>query len=80
MWWNGECRCASLGLSALDDKKPVKHIFSGKRYKRGLYRSKDGLVVHADLNGAANIAVKAGREGAILVSGGVVTTPILVGL
>ena len=67
-------------VPTFDDKKPVKHIFSGKRYKRGLYRSKDGLVVHADLNGAANIAVKAGREGAILVSDGVVTTPILVGL
>ncbi|ANO35605.1 hypothetical protein A6E01_20550 (plasmid) [Vibrio breoganii] len=63
-----------------DEKKIVKHVFSGKRYRRGLYRSRDKTVIHADLNGAANIARKAGHEGAILVSGGVVTTPILVGL
>lgn len=58
------------------DKSP----FSGKRYKRGLYRAKDKTVIHADLNGSGNIARKAGYEGAILVSGGVVNTPMLVGL
>ena len=31
---------------------------SGKRIKRGLYRSKDGIVLNADINGAANIARK----------------------
>ena len=33
-----------------DGKKPV---FSGKRVKRGLYRTKDGQVMNADINGAA---------------------------
>jgi putative transposase len=57
-----------------------KKVFSGKRYKRGLYRSSDNTIIHADLNGSANIARKAGYEGASLVTGGVVNTPILVGL
>lgn len=33
--------------------------FSGKRIKRGLYKNKDGSVVNADLNAAANIGRKA---------------------
>ena len=32
--------------------------FSGKRIKRGLYRSKDGTLMNADVNGAANILRK----------------------
>ena len=62
------------------NKPSKKHVFSGKRFKRGLYCAKDGTVVHADLNGAGNIARKAGYEGGCLVSGGVVTTPMLIGL
>jgi len=42
-----------------------------------LYRTKDRTFVHADLNGAGNIARKAGYEGACLASSGVVTTPML---
>ena len=37
------------------DKAP----FSGKRVKRGLYRTKDGYELNADVNGAANIIRKA---------------------
>ena len=33
-------------------------LFSGKRIKRVLYRSKKGLLINADINGAANIARK----------------------
>lgn len=33
-------------------------VFSGKRFKRGLYRSSDGTVVNADINAAANILRK----------------------
>ncbi|WP_082797541.1 RNA-guided endonuclease InsQ/TnpB family protein [Neobacillus drentensis] len=36
-----------------------KKIFSGRRIKRGLYRSKHGLLINADVNGAANIMKKA---------------------
>lgn len=32
--------------------------FSGKRIKRGLYKSKDGIIINADLNGSANIMRK----------------------
>ena len=35
-----------------------KVLFSGKRIKRGLYRTKDGYELNADVNGAANIIRK----------------------
>ncbi|MGK7949710.1 MAG: RNA-guided endonuclease InsQ/TnpB family protein [Xenococcaceae cyanobacterium] len=37
---------------------PTKHKFSGRRVKRGLYRTKDKHLVSADINGSANILVK----------------------
>lgn len=37
---------------------PIKHKFSGKRIKRGLYRTKSKHLVSADINGSANILVK----------------------
>ncbi|MEG4282853.1 zinc ribbon domain-containing protein [Microcoleus sp. A006_D1] len=39
-------------------EKPSGWKASGKRIKRGLYRSANGTVVNADLNGAANILRK----------------------
>jgi len=39
-------------------EKPVGWVPSGKRVKRGLYRTKQGLLIHADCNGAANILRK----------------------
>ena len=39
----------------VDDEKAS---FSGKRVKRGLYRSKDGIRINADVNGACNIIRK----------------------
>ena len=52
--------------SALDfDKIPVYNNkstdtkFSGKRTKRGLYETKNGILINADLNGALNIMRKA---------------------
>lgn len=35
-----------------------KYQFSGSRIKRGLYRTKDGLLVNSDINGASNILKK----------------------
>jgi putative transposase len=32
-----------------------KHVFSGKRKSRGVYQSKDGRILNADVNAAANI-------------------------
>ena len=34
-------------------------MFSGKRLKRGLYKSKKGHLINADVNGAGNILRKA---------------------
>ena len=37
---------------------PQKYEFRGKRVKRGLYRSAQGIEINADVNGAANILKK----------------------
>lgn len=37
----------------------IKYTFSGKRVKRGLYKSKEGKLIHADTNGSLNILRKA---------------------
>lgn len=37
---------------------PVNPVFSGKRVKRGLYRTKSGKILNADVNGALNIMRK----------------------
>ena len=39
-------------------EQPYLGQFSGKRIHRGLYKSKNGIVVNADVNGAANIGRK----------------------
>jgi IS605 OrfB family transposase len=41
---------------------PVTAKFSGKRVKRGLYRTRGGHLINADCNGAANILRKSNRE------------------
>jgi IS605 OrfB family transposase len=41
---------------------PTKFKFSGKRIKRGLYRTKKGHLVSSDANGAANILRKSKHE------------------
>jgi len=40
-------------------KAGEKHNFSGKRIKRGMYKSAKGLLINADLNGSYNILKKA---------------------
>ena len=48
-----------LDQDILPEYEEGKHYtFSGKRTSRGKYRSKDGIVINADLNGAANIGRK----------------------
>ena len=39
-------------------KNPKAPKASGKRIKRGLYQTQNGLLVNADINGAANILKK----------------------
>lgn len=41
-----------------DSKNPKTYYFSGKRIKRGLYRTKGKTLINADLNGSLNIFKK----------------------
>ena len=46
--------------SFLDNEYPEKHdSYKGRRVKRGLFRSSNGVEINADINGAYNILVKA---------------------
>lgn len=40
------------------DEEKETFVFSGKRIQRGLYRSKDGILINADINAASNIIRK----------------------
>ncbi len=46
-----------------------KHTFSGKRIKRGLYRTKDGRKLNADINGSGNIIRKVAPDAFSKVEG-----------
>lgn len=52
-----------------------KQSFSGKRVKRGLYKSKDGVKINADLNGAFNILRKGNAVINIDLGGRGIATP-----
>lgn len=54
----------------------IKYSFSGKRVKRGLYRSKEGVTINADCNGAWNIGRKSKHKGFSQVSSGLLTSPL----
>ena len=54
---------------------PKSCQFSGKRIKRGLYRTRDGHLVNSDLNGSLNIGRKCKHEGFGRVSRGSLTAP-----
>lgn len=45
----------------------AKHQFSGKRIQRGIYRSANGILLNADINGATNIFRKAGFDASNMV-------------
>lgn len=56
-------KCSSLD----NDTLPIYgdkgiHEFSGKRIKRGLYKSKDGILLNSDINGSINILRKNFKE------------------
>lgn len=40
------------------EKDNTTYEFSGKRVKRGLYRTKDNIIINADINGSSNIIRK----------------------
>jgi putative transposase len=49
-------------IPVYDPEKHEEYRFSGRRISRGLYRSKNGTVISADVNGGANILRKADPE------------------
>jgi len=57
---------------------PKKHEFSGKRIKRGLYRTQQGILVNADCNGAVNILKKSKHNALSGVSSGCLAQPLRV--
>jgi IS605 OrfB family transposase len=64
-------------------EKPAEWKPSGKRVKRGLYRTAQTWYVNADANGAWNILSKVARTAGLDLSGlsrGVLTTPLRVRL
>ncbi|NLD48254.1 MAG: transposase, partial [Clostridiaceae bacterium] len=47
------------GTSFIDNELPVKENYNKKRrIKRGLFKSNDGILINADLNGAYQIIKK----------------------
>jgi IS605 OrfB family transposase len=50
-------------IPTYNSDNPQEYKFSGKRVKRGLYRSHNGYLVSADANGAANIGKKCSLNG-----------------
>ncbi|MDJ0714326.1 MAG: transposase [Prochloraceae cyanobacterium] len=56
---------------------PAKHKFSGRRIKRGLYRTKDKHLCNSDINGSANILVKSNHRFSFeRVSSGFLANPL----
>jgi putative transposase len=48
----------SDNLPSFNKKSDIKPVFSGKRVKRGLYKTNTGRTINADTNGSLNIARK----------------------
>ena len=60
-----------------NDDNPKEYQFSGKRIKRGLYRSASGYCLNADVNGALNIMKKSNVvDLTVLYDRGAVDTPV----
>lgn len=66
------------GTQAEVQNAPREYKFSGKRVKRGLYRTKHGFLVNADCNGAANILRKSKHDALSGVSRGCLAQPLRV--
>ena len=64
-------------IPVYNDDNPKKYEFSGKRIKRGLYQTKEGTLLNADVNGALNILSKSKVVGLnTLYNRGELDTPI----
>lgn len=68
-------------IPVYNSDNPKSYTFSGKRVKRGLYKSSTGYTYNADINGALNILRKSNVvDLTILYSRGEVNTPIRIRL
>lgn len=56
----------------------TKYTFSGKRIHRGLYKSKNGILINADVNGAYNILRKVNPQVFAEGVAGFVSTPAVI--
>ena len=64
-------------LPVYNEDNPKSYVFSGKRVHRGLYRSSNGKMLNADVNGALNILRKSSVvDLRVLYSRGEVDTPV----
>lgn len=64
-------------IPVYNDDNPKKYTFSGKRIKRGLYKTANGSLLNADVNGALNILSKSNVVDLnVLYSRGELDTPI----
>lgn len=61
-----------------DNPTKVAVKFSGRRIKRGLYKTKDGHLINADCNGSLNIGFKSKHKGFGRVSRVCLTQPVRV--
>jgi len=69
----------SIPLYSIDDKQ--EYTFSGRRIKRGLYETSQGMLINADINGALNILKKSSAvDISVLSSRGAVDTPLRIRL
>ena len=64
-------------IPVYNNDNPQEYEFSGKRIKRGLYKTSSGKLLNADVNGALNIMRKSSVvDLTVLYSRGEVDTPI----
>lgn len=63
-------------LPVYNADKPATYQFSGKRIKRGLYRSKEGHLINSDCNGAVNIGRKSKQNGFTGLDSGCLAQPL----
>jgi IS605 OrfB family transposase len=77
-------RASSLDRDVLpvyNADNPVKPKFSGRRVKRGLYKTKSGHLINADANGSLNIGLKSSyKEVFLRVSRVCLTQPVRVNI
>ena len=65
--------------SFLDSEEICKHIhYKGKRIKRGLFISSEGIKINADVNGSYNILIKSKPEAFVDGVKGVLVHPVII--